>query len=507
MRFFLFPLLFLCFPCLFIHAQTYTLPEIIRVLVDPVTNNVHVYYTGTDHPDVTHYKISQWVLSGNPFPSGVPIESSRTNHTGAADYHWTDYIEEVVSEPVGFTIGAYNSIDEPINQSYPPDSTIYLEADYDSCSASVSLRWNDYNAWRGNILEYEINGSNTDGSFIVLTRVNEGTNQLVITGLQAYNQYLFFIIARENRLFSDAYVTSNGVRFSTPHAYYPEFIHADFGTVDEGNRPYMNFSVDSLSELLKYRVYRSENETGPFAVIDSVTPVGDRIEYTDETVDASVRPYYYSLSAVNFCNAEITASENIAGTVFLSVQRTGTTVNLTWTPYYEWPAGVSTYGVERRLSEGTFEPLGQTNSTTFTDNSIFNLSGQDVQSEVCYRITAHEAPGDQHSPESASSVSNSVCIRLPMNVRFEYDAIVPGLDGFSEFGPTMDFLPRYYNFKIFNRTGTRVFESTDPNNPAWDGRYENGDLAQEGVYRFQLEYDNENGERMILNGKVSVVSQ
>jgi hypothetical protein len=491
-----------------IHGQTYPHPDISRVLVDPVTNYVHIYFTGTDHPDATHYKISQWMITGNnPIASGVPIESSSMPNTGAPAYHWTDYIEQVVAEPVGFTVGSYNGSDEPVNQSYPPDSTIFLSALYDSCSASVSLHWNDYNAWRGRIKQYEVIGSNTAGTYNILAILHEGSNDTVISGLQANNDYLFYVLARENSLNPDSFVTSNGIRFSTLHAYYPEYIHADYGTVDNDNHPYLHFSIDPLSELTMYRLSRAEAHTGPYSIIDSFNIVGNTFEYTDDNANAAQRPYFYTLTAVNYCNQPILTSENIAGTIHLTGLAAGTSVQLDWTPYYEWTTGVSGYTIERNLSGEGYQILTDTQLLSYTDNSFGSLTGQQINSEVCYRITANELPGSIHSVNPASSTSNIVCVNLPVNIRFEYNAIAPDQDGFSQFGPIMDFLPRFFDFRIYNRWGTKIFESTDPESPNWDGRYDNGEIVSEGVYRYQLEYEDENGKRIILNGKVSVVRE
>jgi gliding motility-associated-like protein len=495
-------------------AQGYIQADIQRVLIDPETNYVHIYYTGTDHPDVTHYKISQWMITGNnPFTTGVPIESSSTAHEGLIDYHWSGYIEEALSNPVGFTVGAYNSADEPLPPSplMPPDSSMHLTAFYDSCEASVSLHWNDYNAWRGNIQEYEVYGDNNNGGFNVLARLHEGTTDTIIRGLQANNDYLFFIIARLNRLYPDNYVSSNGVRFTTRHAYYPEFIHADYGTVGGGNNPLLHFTIDSLSELNKYKLFRSEEPSGTYAAIDSFPIDGSILEYTDSEVNAAARPYYYKLNAINYCESEIVKSENTAGTIFLAGSLTNQIngefiVALDWSEYFQWITGVNRYTIERSLSGNDYEVISETNQTFFADNTLNNLSGQGVSDEVCYRITAYENPGGTHSSGFATSISNIYCVLLPTNIEFEFDAFVPGLDGFATFGPTIDFLPSHFVFKIFNRSGTKVFESGDPSNPRWDGTF-NGDFVPEGVYRYQLEYEDESGRRATMIGKVSVARE
>ena len=108
----------------------------------------------------------------------------------------------------------------------------------------------------------------------------------------------------------------------------------------------------------------------------------------------------------------------------------------------------------------------------------------------------------------ASSESNVLCFNLPMNVVLDYDAFVPGLENYSDFGPRFDFLPSEYKFQVFNRTGTRVFETTNAQNPRWNGRYNNdGDTVPEGVYRYYLEYMDERGEKVVQSGRVTVVRQ
>ena len=48
--------------CQSILAQvTYIQPDITRVLVNPETNNTHVFYTGTDHPDANFYLLLKWI--------------------------------------------------------------------------------------------------------------------------------------------------------------------------------------------------------------------------------------------------------------------------------------------------------------------------------------------------------------------------------------------------------------------------------------------------------------
>ena len=499
----------LLIPLLFftqLKGQVYEIPDITRVLVDHETNMVQIYFTGTDHPDVSHYKISQWRITGNnPVSSGIPLESSRTPHTGQASYFLELAIPEVTTEPVGFSVGAFDASDQVLLESFPPDSTIHLVAVYDSCLASVWLQWNDYNAWRGQLLQYEIRGSNTDGTYSTLVTLPEGTTETTINNLQANNSYHFYVLARLNNIDTGAYVTSNGVNFDTPHSYYPEYIHADYGTVAGSNHPFVRFTIDPLSELDTFQLLRSEEPMGQYEQIAMLNPVNNRIEYTDEEVDASLQPFYYRLAAINFCHEPIITSENTAGTIYLEAQLNNYSTALQWTDYFNWNTGVNHFDIERAFPGEDFQNIGNTTTLAFIDESLSDMLNQGENSEVCYRITAHENPGDPNSTTPGTSSSNVVCIHLPINVRFEYNAFVPGLDGFARFGPTIDFLPTEASFKIFNRWGNLIFETRDIFNLQWDGRIQGGDYAPEGVYRYQFKFKNEQGDWSVIHGSLTVV--
>ena len=484
------------------YGQSYTNPVIRSVLVNPGTNRVNITFTGSNDPTVVRYIVSKWLPSGNnQGTTGENIEGSSIFNNGPVEYHIENLnVPEIMEGPVGFTIRAFND-SVNIHEQFHKDSTIFLQGSYDSCNASVDLRWNDYNTWRGQIDRYIVVGYNSAGSYILRETIPGNVTQATISELQANNDYHFYIVAwRDNPADS---VTSIRIDFSTPHAYYPEYINADFGTVN-GSNPHVQFTVDPQSELNTYELARSTSPAGNFETIETFNTTGELIEYTDSDADASQHPFYYRLSAINYCGEAIRTSD-LAGTIYLNANLEGFDAHLNWTNYFNWPAGVSSFDIERMLAGEDFEPIGNTTALAFTDNSLDAMREQRVYNEVCYRITAHENTGSTAIP--FSSASNIVCIDLPENVRFEFDAFVPGLDGFSTFGPEIDFLPARATFRIFNRYGNLVFRSDDLENLRWDGRIHDGDFAPEGVYRYEFEYENEPGSKLVIHGSVTVVRQ
>lgn len=469
-------------------------PVLTKVRIDPITQMIHIYWNASPTPGVTHYEVSEWEYTGeNPFPSGNPIGTT-------TDLHFSFYDPDIQKFPLGFLVKAY--IDEIDSENSNIDSTIHLSARYDSCAASVHLIWNDYNSWRGQ-QRFEIWGYVGDDDYQNFLAVPEGITDTVITGIQANNTYHFYVIVKKNTDDPDDYSTSNRIDFETPHSFYPEYIYANYGTVNESDNPEILFTIDPRSELSTYTLWRSES---PDSFTDSIMVFNTNetsINFTDN-VNAGERPYYYQLRAVNYCNQVSTISENIAGTIFLQTQLEGYDANINWTEYRDWTGGVQSYLVERRFYNKEFELLFTTNGTQFTDVSLADMVNSENYGEVCYRITALEDIGNNYSSSLSQSISNISCVSLDLGVRFEFDAFIPGGTDNSTFGPHMDFIPKWFHFKIFNRWGNVVYSSKDPFNSRWDGR-ENNSYVPEGVYRYQLEYENETGSTRVIHGNVTVV--
>ncbi|MGD2033869.1 MAG: gliding motility-associated C-terminal domain-containing protein [Bacteroidales bacterium] len=474
-------------------------PELVRVTVDTETGEIHIYWTESPTPGIVYYEVCEWRVTG----TGGSQAADPIAQTSELEYSY--YNPDVNVKSLGFCIKAYTATDDSPLSSI--DSTIFLTVDYDSCSATANLRWNDYNAWRGEIAGYRVCNYTDEGTVEVLETLAEGVNETTITNLEANGYYRFFIIAERDN--AEQHTSrSNRVDENTFHAVYPEYIHADFGTVDENNHPRVRFTIDPASELQTYTLVRSSPLTeGPYDSIVTFTTREKVIEYTDDAADASQSPYYYMLQAVNYCDQLIDLSGNAAGTILLNAELEGTTVNLSWNDYYYWPGDVEAYSVEQRYpGETGFSVIAQAGNRYSV--SFDNRINQNLGNEVCYRITALEGPGNPIQSVPASSSSNIACVYFAINIEFGFDAFVPGSADNGTFGPSrMDFIPKSFDFKIFNRWGNLVFHSTDPYNHRWDGTYKGGGLVPQGVYRYQLEYDDENGTPKVLHGNVTVVRQ
>jgi gliding motility-associated-like protein len=437
----------------------------------------------------------------NPILSGIPIAGSRVEASdtlASGGYHYVHINENVKDSSFCYYVDAF--IDK-LTSSQPSnnDSTIHLAAEFDSCSASMKLIWNDYNTWRGNIARYEIYTSTDGTSYQLYNTLLEGTNEITMNDIEADRLYRIYVLAfRQNTNDSSS---SNRVDIDTRMAINPAYIHSDYGTVTN-EHPLVKFSVDPVSELSNYILLRSVSPAGPFDSVTNLLTIDKSVEYIDP-VSALDRPYYYKLKAINNCRQDVRISENTASTIFLQAAAEGTTGILNWTAYQNWLRGVASYRIQRKFQGMEFEEIASVHDLIFEDNSMNNLVNNNIGSEVCYRIVAIEGAGNPYLLQS-SSTSNEICVNFPVNIHFDFNAFVPGSAENNTFGPTLDFIPKTFSFKIFNRWGTKVFESTEPLNPRWNGYYL-GSAVPEGVYRYQLEYQNENGNQVVMHGNVTVV--
>ena len=75
----------------------------------------------------------------------------------------------------------------------------------------------------------------------------------------------------------------------------------------------------------------------------------------------------------------------------------------------------------------------------------------------------------------------------------------------NRFAPVCSFIrDGSYRFVIFTRHGTKIFESTTPNE-AWDGKY-NDEYLRPGVLVYFLEYVNSYGEKVQKGGTINYLN-
>jgi gliding motility-associated-like protein len=83
------------------------------------------------------------------------------------------------------------------------------------------------------------------------------------------------------------------------------------------------------------------------------------------------------------------------------------------------------------------------------------------------------------------------------------NAFTPGRFGQNAIIKVMGFGITHMDFRIYNRWGRLVFESTDPD-IGWDGYYQ-GQMQPMDVYAYTLEADFSNGKRITKKGDITLI--
>ena len=471
-------------------------PVIIRTTVDhnPDLPSINIYWRSSPTPGVTYYKVSKWHYTGN---NPVPSSDDYADNIPGDSTHYETVEAEAAKGPLGFQVVAYIDA-QHFSVGSRIDSTIFLTDTLNECEAQLKLHWNINWNWKGNISSHTIYLSYNGGPFTEATTVPGDATQAIVN-IKRGGTILAYVLARRNNAAKDS-ASSQCIRVKSNMANIPAYMNADYGTVASGSA-IVRFTIDPQSELTEFKLVRSKSPTGPFETIQTYNTDVDSISYADH-VNTDKDAWYYKILAVNECGNEVDSS-NIAGTVLLKAVQNETDVTLNWTPYEDWVSGVKTYVVQRKFGDADYITLNTTTNNSYQDHIDANQN-VGAGSLVYYRIMARENSGNPHSSGNNTSVSNEVRVELNPNIRFKFDAFIPGSASNNTFYPVMDFIPESFTFKIFNRWGNLVFETNDPYNPVWDGTM-NGKLVEQGVYTWQIQYSNSGEKTHVTHGTVTVI--
>ncbi len=483
-------------------AQPYPVePELYSVTVDVETGYDIIVWHKTPSDFADYYKVV------------VPIDNDgdpTTPVTGGVEIGDPVYVPDTSfinvntgsqSGSVGYSVCAVNDLGGGNfykSNWYYPDSTIYLQSEYDSCQGTLSLSWNDYNNWRGSIARYNIYRRLGPHIYQMVTSLSEGTNTYVINNVAVNQEYdLFVEVEHEDGRRKS---TSNRTFVETSMMQQTGPINADYATISQGNTIDLSFTINNVSGLTSYYLMRSKDLAGNFNQVTEINTSDALIRYTDN-VPFTSGIYYYRLDVKNNCGT-LSAGSNLANNIILSGSRSGMNISLTWNEYTNWHGGVQQYRIIRK--QGRDDSLPDTLGIGITQAYVDDLSSMvnyenPQSSRVCYEVQAIEnlnSFGIQ-----ARSLSNRVCFSVFPDIRIP-DAFVPNdPEPMNQtFEPVFSFLPEHYRMIIYNRLGTKIWEGAD----AWDGRV-NGKYVPEGVYVYYLRVYNYSTDVTELNGKVTVL--
>jgi len=471
------------------------------VTVDPVTGYITVCWPPSTSPDVVQYNI---LLNPDAF-AWVPMDTVY----GYNNTCWMDSVTDASSQPLWYQVYATNNCDVPgvpsgsIADGTDHHETIFLLADYDSCSVTTELNWTAYWYWQQGVEGYDVYASQDNGMFVKIGTTSDTT--FTHMGLQESSDYCYFV--RAIRTGDNATASSNG-RCIT--AYVPK--RPDYGynyntTVQPGNTGIEEyFFSDSIAGYLGFEIQRG---TEPDALSYQWYIPFDPNTRFYSYIDAGARPesnsYYYSVIGVDSCDQHADTL-NTSRTILLEAEANSDRTNtLLWNPYQGWNGGVTAYNIYRSI-DGPFEFLTTVppNQLTYLDTVQEILIGE---GNFCYYIEAVEGIGtpvgtDDPVTFMELSRSNEDCAPQLPNV-FMPNAFMPeGVN--NTFKPVTVYVQTgSYLFQVYDRWGNRVFETTDPNQ-GWDGS-SGGKKNPQGAYVYFISFVSSTDQTYTKTGSVTLI--
>jgi gliding motility-associated-like protein len=472
-------------------------------------------------------------------PKVVQLDSVSVNSGGQATLGW---VKDPSSDTKGyiiykFTGGIWVAIDTvhgaSVTSFTPPSSTagggvetygvaaydscmnvsvlsqvqksIFVTAKKDICDMSVLLTWNSF-----------INMPNAISSYHILVSVNGGPTTIAgttastdttfnVTNLTPQSTYCFTIVANNGNFRITA--QSNVICYTATIPNQPKFNYLRIASVMvPANTVKLTAFIDITANAKSYHFYRANSPTSSPVHIASVsTPVPANFSIVDNTVDASLSSYYYTMHVVDSCGNERTVS-NEDETMFLQATTNDATATnvLTWNDYSRWLGGVSSYNIYRAI-DGVWaaSPVANVSFSnagmnTYSDNvsAFYPTSGK-----FEYYIEALE--GSTNPYGYADTSHSNVAEALQNATFFIPNAFKPA--GVNKiFKPVWTFVdPTDYHFSIFDRWGEKIFETSDKN-AGWDGTIK-GKPGEVTAYVYLISFKTAFGEYIDRKGSVTLL--
>lgn len=471
-----------------------TTPTIVNVNVTP-GGQVEFNWLPGPSPQTQCYVIYYYLPNG----LAVPLDTV----CGYNNNTYLDVTGDPTSGSLVYSIAALDSCGKISAYSTYPHNTLFATAASQACQSQVDLAWNRYINWPQSVLRYEVWVSRNDSAYTKVADVDTANLVYNFTGFNDGDSLCIYIKAVSA---ADSNITSNSnymcMRASIVQP--PRYNYITNATVGLDNHITVTWMIDSLAELIYYKVQRSTNSVTyqPIEQIAAPSPLRRFESYEDSLgIMPQNNPYYYKIVAIDSCQTQFESGEvktvNLKGELYDYY-----IANLTWNDFELFGATVTRYNLYRNIT-GTYQLVRSftPGTNTYSDSLQEFLDANGI---FCYRI---EAVYDLDLPlanytATLSSWSNEQCI-IHRPIIYIPNAFAPnGVN--NVFKPTIIYgEPKGYVMTIFNRYGGKVFESNDPE-LGWDGM-DHGKEAQLGAYAYLIQFYANDGVQVERKGMVLLV--
>ena len=467
-------------------------PVLMSVSVHPETGNTLLNWSLSPSSDIAAYIVYTYKT-----PDGLPVDTIRdpatTSYTVSSTGTKYFSISYVVTAYRLSTVAGEEGCTSPLSNVL---TTIFCSSAIDTCNRKISVTWNKYSDFPKPVKEYKILVSVNGAPLSELYTTGKSSDSYIISDFITASEYCFAVKA----VFDDGtFSTSNKSCLSTKMQRPPDWINADYATVNEDNKISVAFTIDPSSEISSFSLFRMTGTSGTFQEIAKPVYLNGRIAYTDNDA-RSGDINYYRLNAINSCNVPVTKS-NLCSNIVMKMERAGDDIVLSWNSYKKWLGTLSGYRLYINTGNGFEEK-----TVLSVSDTLFRLGYKDImfdvtESEVCFFVEASESS----NPYGITGTSHSsVVCTLPTEVITVPNLFTPDNDLLNDsFRPVVSFTPKEYQLIISDRKGRVLFETRD-HLEEWDGTL-NGVPQPQGVSLWFLKVTTPSGRVVSRTGSVTIV--
>jgi gliding motility-associated-like protein len=429
-----------------------------------------------------------------------------------------------------FAVRALDSCDNASLRSVEHNS-INIETQVNVCDFIVDISWNEYINITDGISHYTIFITETDQFGGITNSTDRLTTEMnfIINNINAGSNYYIYVVAYN----TDSTIAATSDQLNEPISLptQPTFNYIEYASINHDNGfVEINCLIDNQAIIDYYDIFRSLRKEDSFNKIGQTPFSGSTsVHYTDETAKIAEEFYQYQIYPVDTCGVRLSAppvfsaaymnDTSFAQTILLqavinldyssnSSLEGEYTNTLSFNEYDKWLGSVVEYRLYRSMNREEFNVL-PLHTWDRVNNPTEELKYIDIVTDYgegngrfCYYIEAIEGNDNPYGPVLEGSFSNIACVSQTPII-FVPSVFTPNGDEHNEvFRPVTYFVSEIgYSFTIYNREGTALFSTNDPQK-GWAGTYL-GNMVQNGNYIYHLQFRNGVGN---LTEKTAVVT-
>ncbi len=469
-------------------------PLLSSVTILPETGYTGLEWTLSESTDIAAYIIYSYE-NGDGMAIDTLWNPSVTHYSyysAATQYYNESYVVAAYRLPL---VTGMDGCPSPLSNIL---TTIHALASIDTCNNKIVVSWNRYTSYPKRVTDYSILWSLNGSSYTEAGRVNPESESFTISDFITDSEYNFVIQAN---LEDGTVSTSNKAFVLTRMQQPPQWINADYATVNDDNSITLSFTIDPLSEITQFSLERKIDQSGTFEEIAQLAATNGAVYFTDDLADIN-KINSYKLIAINNCNTPVRIS-NLASNIVLKAEKTGDDFNFSWNSYKEWLGTISTYRLYIDTGNGFEEKLLLQPSDTLLRLNYNDIMYDVTGDKLCFYIIASE----ESNPYGINGQSRSSNICSDPKILITVPNVFTPNSGTinSFFKPVLSFLPNEYLLIISDRRGKILFETKDYSE-SWDGT-NNGNPQPEGVCLWYLKVTPPTGNIISRTGTVTIINK